>query len=119
MELLGYVSFPRITREPYSLTLAPYSFLWLELQTAGHTAEESTPELAAETAGSSITEGAAVLPTFFSWDEFLTGAGAAMLDPALRNWLPRSCMRTARRIGFRVFFDEDLDLAFPDDPFAR
>jgi maltose alpha-D-glucosyltransferase/alpha-amylase len=33
VEMLGYVSFPRIADEPYPLTLAPYSFFWLELQT--------------------------------------------------------------------------------------
>jgi maltose alpha-D-glucosyltransferase/alpha-amylase len=32
VEMLGYVRFPTITHEPYSLTLAPYSFFWLELQ---------------------------------------------------------------------------------------
>jgi maltose alpha-D-glucosyltransferase / alpha-amylase len=32
MEMLGYVEFPKIERQPYRLTLAPYSFLWLELQ---------------------------------------------------------------------------------------
>jgi maltose alpha-D-glucosyltransferase/alpha-amylase len=31
-EMLGYVPFPTITEAPYVLTLAPYSFLWLELQ---------------------------------------------------------------------------------------
>ena len=31
-EMLGYVPFPIITQDPYVLTLAPYSFLWLELQ---------------------------------------------------------------------------------------
>jgi maltose alpha-D-glucosyltransferase/alpha-amylase len=30
--MLGYVPFPIITEAPYVLTLAPYSFLWLELQ---------------------------------------------------------------------------------------
>ncbi len=34
MEMLGYVRFPPITAAPYTLTLAPYSFLWLELQSA-------------------------------------------------------------------------------------
>ena len=34
VEMLGYVSFPTVTRQPYPLTLAPYSFLWLELQPA-------------------------------------------------------------------------------------
>ncbi len=31
VEMLGYVEFPRITKQPYRLTLAPYGFLWLEL----------------------------------------------------------------------------------------
>src|SRR6195952_531640 len=34
VEMLGYVTFPAITTQPYPLTLAPYSFLWLELQPA-------------------------------------------------------------------------------------
>jgi maltose alpha-D-glucosyltransferase/alpha-amylase len=34
VEMLGYVTFPAITDHPYPLTLAPYSFLWLELQPA-------------------------------------------------------------------------------------
>jgi maltose alpha-D-glucosyltransferase/alpha-amylase len=34
VEMLGYVRFPTVTREPYVLTLAPYSFIWLELQAA-------------------------------------------------------------------------------------
>ena len=32
VEMLGYVPFPTITTQPYPLTLAPYSFFWLELQ---------------------------------------------------------------------------------------
>ena len=32
VEMLGYVPFPEVTAQPYPLTLAPYSFLWLELQ---------------------------------------------------------------------------------------
>nr|WP_263342593.1 maltose alpha-D-glucosyltransferase [Acidicapsa dinghuensis] len=31
VEMLGYVPFPKITKTPYVLTLAQYSFLWLEL----------------------------------------------------------------------------------------
>ena len=31
IEMLGYVEFPPITKDPYRLTLAPYGFLWLEL----------------------------------------------------------------------------------------
>jgi len=32
VEMLGYVPFPVVTEAPYVLTLAPYTFLWLELQ---------------------------------------------------------------------------------------
>jgi maltose alpha-D-glucosyltransferase/alpha-amylase len=32
VEMLGYVEFPRITRQPYRFTLGAYGFLWLELQ---------------------------------------------------------------------------------------
>jgi maltose alpha-D-glucosyltransferase/alpha-amylase len=31
VEMRGYVEFPRIGRQPYPLTLAPYGFLWFEL----------------------------------------------------------------------------------------
>jgi maltose alpha-D-glucosyltransferase / alpha-amylase len=31
VEMLGYVDFPVIERQPYRLTLGPYGFLWLEL----------------------------------------------------------------------------------------
>jgi maltose alpha-D-glucosyltransferase/alpha-amylase len=34
VEMLGYVPFPVIDETLYTLTLAPYSFFWLELQTA-------------------------------------------------------------------------------------
>ena len=39
VEMLGYVEFPAIERQPYRLTLAPYSFLWLELQPKADAAE--------------------------------------------------------------------------------
>ncbi|HYT21881.1 MAG TPA: maltose alpha-D-glucosyltransferase [Candidatus Polarisedimenticolia bacterium] len=32
VEMLGYVEFPPIEHHPYRLTLAPYAFLWFELQ---------------------------------------------------------------------------------------
>jgi maltose alpha-D-glucosyltransferase/alpha-amylase len=34
VEMLGYVPFPPIDETPYAITLAPYSFFWLELQPA-------------------------------------------------------------------------------------
>ncbi|MBS1813534.1 MAG: maltose alpha-D-glucosyltransferase [Acidobacteria bacterium] len=41
VEMLGYVPFPKIGSEPYSITLGPYSFLWLELQPAPRRNEEA------------------------------------------------------------------------------
>jgi maltose alpha-D-glucosyltransferase / alpha-amylase len=32
VEMLGYVEFPKVTKDYYPLTLGPYGFLWLELQ---------------------------------------------------------------------------------------
>lgn len=34
VEMLGYVEFPPISKQPYAVTLAPYGFLWLELHPA-------------------------------------------------------------------------------------
>jgi len=41
VEMLGYVEFPAVERQPYRLTLAPYSFLWFELQQRAQPAEVS------------------------------------------------------------------------------
>src|SRR4026209_371865 len=67
VEMLGHVSFPQITSAPYPLTLAPYSFLWLELQPAPEAVEvssvqstESTLELTIDSAGN-------------PWRDLLTG----------------------------------------------
>ena len=32
VEMLGYVEFPVITKQPYPLTIGPYGFIWLEIQ---------------------------------------------------------------------------------------
>ena len=45
VEMLGYVPFPAITKAPYPLTLAPYSFLWLELQPAPERSETPVVEV--------------------------------------------------------------------------
>src|ERR1700733_3575023 len=42
VEMIGYVEFPPINSHPYRLTLAPYSFLWLELQRTPEQAEIGT-----------------------------------------------------------------------------
>ena len=90
VEMLGYVSFPPIRDGPYPLTLTPYSFLWLELQATG-AVDESSPELTAQVAEDSFDEEAvAGLVVTSGWREFLASAGRSILEPALRDWLPRN-----------------------------
>ena len=43
VEMLGYVAFPPIKSEPYSITLGPYAFLWLELQDPAPETVAATP----------------------------------------------------------------------------
>jgi maltose alpha-D-glucosyltransferase/alpha-amylase len=89
VEMIGYVSFPRITKDPYLLTLAPYSFLWLELQQPSIDSE-ALPELhsvAEETSGGEREPAPLALVT--SWAEFLRDTETAILERALMDWLPR------------------------------
>ena len=79
VEMLGYVEFPTIERQPYRFTLAPYSFLWLELQRRVEPAEtisgliEQTPINA--TAG---------------WGDILEGAGRLRLETVnLPEYIPK------------------------------
>jgi maltose alpha-D-glucosyltransferase/alpha-amylase len=89
VEMTGYVSFPRITKEPYLLTLAPYTFLWLELQQPT-VDSKAAPELrnAAEDAVAPERE-PAPLALATSWAAFLRDAETAILEPVLVDWLPR------------------------------
>jgi maltose alpha-D-glucosyltransferase/alpha-amylase len=89
VEMTGYVSFPRITKEPYLLTLAPYSFLWLELQQPSVDSEApgELRTVAEEAAGAEREAAPMALAT--SWNVFLRDAETAILEPALKDWLPR------------------------------
>ena len=79
VEMLGYVEFPPIERHPYRLTLASYSFLWLELQRR----EKPT--------GSSVdmTEHAPLNVTA-GWESVLEAAGRLRLETVeLPEYLPK------------------------------
>jgi maltose alpha-D-glucosyltransferase / alpha-amylase len=89
VEMLGYVLFPPVTGEPYPLTLAPYSFLWLELQAAAP-ADELPPELTVQTPEMPVANESNVAPILTnSWADFLASTGPAILEPAFRDWLPK------------------------------
>ncbi len=81
VEMLGYVTFPAITAQPYTLTLAPYSFFWFELQPAPQTPEPAalplTPE--AEPILDLATQGI---------EGFLNPIGIPLLEKILPTYLP-------------------------------
>ena len=86
VEMLGYVPFPEITATPYPLTVAPYSFLWFELQTQAQTEKEMpeaprhADEQGAMVASSLVAEG---------WSALTAGPGLMLLQAALPAWLER------------------------------
>jgi maltose alpha-D-glucosyltransferase/alpha-amylase len=86
VEMIGYVQFPTVTPEPYSLSLAPYSFLWLELQPAA-AKPEPLPDLPAEEIQED--EPAALELLAQGWAGFMAGHGVSLLEAAIPAWLPR------------------------------
>jgi maltose alpha-D-glucosyltransferase / alpha-amylase len=89
VEMLGYVSFPTIDRTPYALTLAPYSFLWLELQPPSIGSQEMV-DLPAAVAGESPESAAAALDLEnIGWSALLSGNGQTLFETSLLAWLPR------------------------------
>jgi maltose alpha-D-glucosyltransferase/alpha-amylase len=80
VEMLGYVEFPPITRAPYSLTLGPYGFLWLEIQ----------PSMAAgEAASTPGEEQAFYVENERDWQSILSGDGVRRLETLLPAYLQR------------------------------
>jgi maltose alpha-D-glucosyltransferase/alpha-amylase len=78
VEMLGYVTFPTISAQSYPLTLAPYSFLWLELQSAPEAPEPvQVPE--DEPILHLLNQGI---------DSLLTAPGLSLLQQLLITYLP-------------------------------
>jgi maltose alpha-D-glucosyltransferase/alpha-amylase len=79
VEMLGYVDFPVIDGQPYRLTLAPYSFLWLELQQRTEPTEISLEP--AEQSALNATAG---------WESIFEGASLQRLESkGLVDFLPK------------------------------
>jgi maltose alpha-D-glucosyltransferase/alpha-amylase len=76
VEMLGYVDFPAISKQPYRLTLAPYAFFWLEIH--------GQPEQAAE---GQMASSSVVADT---WEGLLDGAGRSRVESILLpEYLPK------------------------------
>jgi maltose alpha-D-glucosyltransferase/alpha-amylase len=107
VEMLGYVEFPAIERQPYRLTLAPYSFLWLELQRKAEFAEASAPlteqTLLNVTSGwAGIFEGAgrqrletANLPDYLAKQRWFAGKSRHIKSTRIVDWVALDASRSA------------------------
>ena len=84
VEMVGYVSFPPISREPYPLTLAPYSFLWLELQPAP--AKPAAPEVDETDPALQLLTPDGGTPSLL---QLISGAGLELIQQLLPTYLPR------------------------------
>jgi maltose alpha-D-glucosyltransferase/alpha-amylase len=79
VEVLGYVEFPAVGHEPYRLTLAPYGFLWLELQPRDEASDKTAGS--AEQATLNLTAG---------WEAICGGiAGQRLETLCLPEYLPK------------------------------
>jgi len=90
VEMLGYVPFPAITEAPYALSLAPYAFLWLELQPASAKWDgETQVQTAVAAADTATSEGIAADTLARGWAGLLATHCRDALEMALPGWLLR------------------------------
>ena len=83
VEMLGYVSFPPIDNTPYAITLAPYSFFWLELQPSPEYPEP--PVVDTEKAALDLVTASAEN----QWRDLLAGPGLNLIQQLLPDYLVR------------------------------
>jgi maltose alpha-D-glucosyltransferase/alpha-amylase len=88
IEMLGYVPFPLINETPYAITLAPYSFFWLELQPAASTVP-STLSSRPESLRSEDEVQRPAAPTTHSLTSLLNESSADLLDTLLPAYIAR------------------------------
>ena len=98
VEMVGYVEFPTIGREPYRFTLASYSFLWLELQqrtqpTEGRMDLAEQTALNAATGWASLLEGASrqrlenvSFPEYFPKQRWFGGKSRHIKSTRIVDW---------------------------------
>ncbi len=116
VEMLGYVPFPTVTAAPYQLTLAPYSFLWLELQAPSSDVKSLPEPQLVSVAAAIATEAPVVDLSTAGWSGLLTANGLAQIESALPTWMARQRWFGAksRRIqSVRILHWADLSAAQP------
>ncbi|MEO8028425.1 MAG: maltose alpha-D-glucosyltransferase, partial [Bryobacteraceae bacterium] len=80
VEMLGYVEFPMIGEQPYPLSLAPYGFLWFELQKVATEAATLPEEIGSVATALSMETG---------WTGLFEGPYAPVVERELAAFLPR------------------------------
>ena len=101
VEMRGYVEFPRIGRQPYPLSLAPYGFLWFELHrepaVVAAAEREAAPalELPAGAAWPALFEGdaregleAQILPAFLAAQRWFGAASRRIVACRIEEAIP-------------------------------
>jgi len=78
VEMLGYVQFPTIERQPYRLTLAPYGVLWLELHEDLEKAQ-SEPEATDQK----------LLGIYGGWEDLFDSERQRLQSECLPEYLPK------------------------------
>ncbi|MDE1162970.1 MAG: maltose alpha-D-glucosyltransferase [Acidobacteriaceae bacterium] len=90
VEMLGYVPFPEIDNTPYALTLAPYSFFWLELQPAAPKPEAPVVDASRHSAEERLGALAkAQRAEFFSLDRLMEESAQELVGRLLPGYLPQ------------------------------
>ncbi len=89
VEMLGYVPFPTVSSAPYQLTIAPYSFLWLELQAPNSDARNLPEPQSVPVADAPGTEMNVFDLKTAGWFRLLSGNSLAQIEAALPSWLAR------------------------------
>ena len=79
VEMLGYVEFPKISRQPYVLALAPYGFLWLELQLSADAPDKNESNLTS-----------LIMANVTDWKGLFSGGNRRQLETSiLPSYIPR------------------------------
>ena len=96
VEMLGYVEFPPITRQPYRLILGPYGFFWLELHGTPEQAEARAESPVEVEEKSKTNEGwaglipnleAVVLPEYLPRQRWFGGKSRRIRKVRVTDWV--------------------------------
>ncbi len=116
VEMLGYVDFPPIGKQPYRLTLSPYGFFWLELHGESKQMEASAAQLDSTPLVAD------------TWERLLEGAGRNRLESQLlpqylckQRWFGGKArrIRSTRISDWMVLPDSDAVLAMVEVKYER